>query len=137
MLGATPDGRKAGEPIADAISSRQGFDKNGPTAYLRSAAKLPHDILQNGDALNIRFSPSAVSGDEGAMKLQNLIKTYFKLGGQEVQFNVVGTEKLRAAQKNPLEYKDLIVRIAGFSTYFVTLNERIQNDFITRTEQSM
>lgn len=71
------------------------------------------------------------------MKLQNLIKTYFKLGGQEVQFNVVGTDKLRAAQKSPLEYKDLIVRIAGFSTYFVTLHESIQNDFITRTEQSM
>jgi formate C-acetyltransferase len=137
MIGATPDGRKAGDPIADAISSRQGFDKNGPTSYLRSAAKLPHEELANGDQLNIRFTPSAVSGDEGALKLQNLMKTYFRLGGMQVQFNVVGTQKLRAAQENPLEYKDLVVRIAGFSTYFVTLDEKLQNDFISRTEQSL
>jgi formate C-acetyltransferase len=137
MLGATPDGRKSGEPIADAISPRQGFDKNGPTAYLRSAAKLPHLALANGDQLNIRFTPTSVSGDEGAEKLKNLIRTYFRLGGMQVQFNVVGTEKLREAQKKPLEFKDLIVRIAGFSTYFVTLREEIQNDFITRTEQSL
>jgi len=78
-----------------------------------------------------------VSGDEGAEKLKNLIRTYFKLGGMQVQFNVVSTEKLREAQKKPLEYKDLIVRIAGFSTYFVTLSKEIQNDFITRTEQSL
>ncbi len=136
ILGATPDGRKAKEPIADAISPRQGFDKNGPTAYLRSATCLPHIKLANGDALNIRFTPTAVSGDEGAEKLKNLIWTYFRLGGMEVQFNVVSTAVLREAQKNPLEYKDLIVRIAGFSTYFVTLRENLQEDFITRTEQS-
>ena len=137
MLDATPDGRKAKEPIADAISPRQGLDKHGPTAYLRSASKLPHNRLFNGDALNIRFTPSAVSGDAGAEKLRSLINTYFKLGGMEVQFNVVSTEILHKAQKDPLEYKDLIVRIAGFSTYFVTLDEALQNDFITRTEQSM
>ena len=136
MIGASPDGRKAGEPIADAISPRQGFDKNGPTAYLRSAAKLPHAKLANGDQLNIRFSPTAVMGDAGAQKLRELISTYFELGGMQVQFNVVGTEKLREAQKDPLENKDLIVRIAGFSTYFVTLSQEIQNDFIMRTEQS-
>ncbi|MCL2124526.1 MAG: hypothetical protein FWH33_00875 [Oscillospiraceae bacterium] len=137
MIGATPDGRKAGDPIADAISPRQGFDKNGPTAYLRSAAKLPHSKLANGDQLNIRFSPTAVMGEAGAMKLRELIATYFELGGMQVQFNVVGTEKLREAQKEPLENKDLIVRIAGFSTYFVTLSQEVQNDFIMRTEQSM
>jgi formate C-acetyltransferase len=137
MLGATPDGRRAGEPIADAISPRQGMDKNGPTAYLRSAAKLPHSRLTNGDQLNIRFTPTAVQGDEGAQKLQTLISTYFKLGGMQVQFNVVGTDRLFAAQKDPLSHKDLIVRIAGFSTYFVTLNESTQNDFIQRTEQGM
>jgi len=136
-LGATPDGRKAGEPIADAISPRQGFDKNGPTAYLRSAAKLPHRALSNGDQLNIRFTPTAVEGDMGAEKLRSLIETYFTLGGMQVQFNVVGTEELRKAQKNPHEYKDLIVRIAGFSTYFVTLGEETQNDFISRTEQAL
>ena len=137
MLDATPDGRKAKEPIADAISPRQGLDKHGPTAYLRSASKLPHDRLFNGDALNIRFTPSSVSGDAGAAKLRSLINTYFKLGGMQVQFNVVSTEVLHKAQKDPLEYKDLIVRIAGFSTYFVTLDEALQNDFITRTEQNM
>ncbi|MDR0838553.1 MAG: hypothetical protein LBN99_02805 [Oscillospiraceae bacterium] len=137
MLGATPDGRKAGEPIADAISPRQGFDKKGPTAYLRSAAKLPHLELTNGDQLNIRFTPSSVRGDEGATKLKSLMKTYFRLGGMQVQFNVVSTESLHAAQKDPMAYKDLIVRIAGFSTYFVALSEDVQNDFITRTEISV
>nr|MCR4804809.1 hypothetical protein [Clostridia bacterium] len=137
ILGATPDGRKAGEPIADAISPRQGFDKNGPVAYLSSALKLPHLELGNGDALNIRFSPTTVSGDVGVDKLKTVIQTYFKLGGMQVQFNVVGTEELRAAQADPLAHKDLVVRIAGFSTYFVTLREAIQNDFITRTEQAL
>lgn len=136
-LGATPDGRLAGEPIADAISPRQGFDKNGPTAYLRSAAKLPHDMLANGDQLNIRFSPTCVEGEEGRMKLRNLLSTYFQLGGMQVQFNVVGTEQLYAAQKDPASYKDLVVRIAGFSAYFISLTEAVQNDFILRTEQNM
>lgn len=137
MLGATPDGRKAGEPIADAISPRQGFDKNGPTAYLRSAAKLPHGKLANGDQLNIRFSPTCVEGEEGMIKLKNLLITYFQLGGMQVQFNVVSTEELHAAQKDPLAYKDLVVRIAGFSVFFISLQEAVQNDFILRTEQNM
>ena len=137
MLAATPDGRKAGEPIADAISPRQGFDKKGPTAYLRSAAKLPHRALSNGDQLNIRFTPTSVEGDEGAEKLKQLIKTYFSLGGMQVQFNVVGTEALREAQKKPDDYKDLVVRIAGFSTYFVSLDKFTQDDFIRRTEQAI
>ncbi len=137
MIGATPDGRKAGEPIADAISPRQGFDKKGPTAYLRSAAKLPHRELSNGDQLNIRFTPSSVEGDEGAEKLKQLIKTYFNLGGMQVQFNVVSTKDLHEAQEKPEEHKDLIVRIAGFSTYFVTLSKNTQDDFIMRTEQSI
>ena len=136
VLGATPDGRKDHDPIADAISPRQGFDKNGPTAYLCSASKLPHCKLANGDQLNIRFTPSAVQGDQGAQKLQSLIATYFDLGGMQVQFNVVSNEQLREAQRDPLNHKDLIVRIAGFSTYFVTLPRPVQDDFITRTEQS-
>ncbi len=137
MLSATPDGRKSGEPIADAISSRQGFDKNGPTAYLRSAAKLPHRALSNGDQLNIKFTPSSVEGDEGALKLRQLISAYFKLGGMQVQFNVVSTKALREAQKNPDSYKNLVVRIAGFSTYFVTLNQNTQDDFIKRSELAL
>jgi formate C-acetyltransferase len=132
--GATPDGRKAGEPIADAISPRQGYDTNGPTAYLLSASKLPHLTLSNGDQLNIRFTPNSVEGSEGASKLKSLMQTYFSLGGHQVQFNVVSTEKLRAAQANPEAYKDLVVRIAGFSTYFVALSRDVQEDFIARTE---
>ena len=136
-LGATPDGRKAREPIADAISPRQGFDINGPTAFLRSAAKLPHAKLTNGDQLNIRFSPTAVAGDVGALKLRQLIEAYFNLGGMQVQFNVVSTKVLHEAQERPDEFKTLVVRIAGFSTYFVTLDVNTQNDFISRTEQSL
>ncbi len=137
MTRATPDGRKSGEPLADAISARQGFDNKGPPAYLRSAAKLPHRKLSNGDQLNIRFSPSSVQGDAGAAKLKALIRTYFNLGGMQVQFNVVGTEQLRKAQADPDGYKNLVVRIAGFSTYFVSLSRATQDDFITRTEQSL
>ncbi|MBR6356688.1 MAG: hypothetical protein IKR99_00870, partial [Lachnospiraceae bacterium] len=103
----------------------------------RSAAKLPHKELTNGDQLNIRFSPGSVAGDEGAAKLKALINTYFKLGGMQVQFNVVGTEDLHKAQEKPEDYQDLIVRIAGFSTYFVSLDKKTQDDFITRTEQSI
>ena len=124
---ATPDGRGDGEPLADAISPRQGFDKNGPTAYLRSAAKLPQKELFNGDQLNIRFSPTSVQGEEGTNKLRQLIQTYFDLDGLQVQFNVVSTE----------DYQNLVVRIAGFSAYFVELNRDMQDDFITRTEQSL
>ncbi|MBR6312251.1 MAG: hypothetical protein IKR51_04675, partial [Oscillospiraceae bacterium] len=134
---ATPDGRKAGEPLADAISSRQGLDKNGPTAYIRSAAKLPQSKLTNGDQLNIRFSPKSVEGDEGAMKLRYLISTYFMLGGMQVQFNVVSSTQLHEAQEKPDEYQNLVVRIAGFSTYFVSLDKKTQDDFILRTEQTV
>ena len=134
---ATPDGRMDGDPLADAISPRQGFDKNGPTAYLRSASKLPQKDLFNGDQLNIRFSPSSVQGKDGTKKLRQLIQTYFDLSGMQVQFNVVSTEQLHKAQENPDDYQNLVVRIAGFSAYFVELNRDMQDDFITRTEQSL
>jgi len=131
---ATPDGRENSSPLAEAISSRQGFDKNGPTAYLISAAKLPHYKLGNGDQLNIRFSPTAVRGETGTKKLIDLIGTYFDEGGMQVQFNVVSTENLHDAQKNPENYENMIVRIAGFSAFFVEMPKPLQDDFITRTE---
>lgn len=137
ITSATPDGRADGDPLADAISPRQGFDKMGPTAYIRSAAKLPHPDLSNGDQLNIRFSPSSVEGDDGCVKLQNLIQTYFDMSGMQVQFNVVSTKQLKEAQKTPDDYQNLVVRIAGFSAYFVELNRDMQDDFITRTEQTL
>ena len=131
---ATPDGRRDGEPLAEAISPRQGFDKNGPTAYLTSAAKLPHYKLGNGDQLNIRFSPATVYGEEGTKKLSYLIGSYFDQGGMQVQFNVVSTKTLYEAQEKPDKFEDLIVRIAGFSVYFVEMAKPLQDDFITRTE---
>jgi formate C-acetyltransferase len=131
---ATPDGREDGAPLAEAISPRQGFDKCGPTAYLLSASKLPHYKLGNGDMLNIRFSPTAVNGADGTKKLSELIGTYFDEGGMQVQFNVVGTDTLYDAQKYPERYSNLIVRIAGFSVYFVEIGKALQDDFITRTE---
>ena len=132
---ATPDGRYAADPLADAISCRQGFDKNGPTAYLSSAAKLPHTKIGNGDQTNIRFTPTAVAGDEGTIKLRELFKAYFDQGGMQVQFNVVGAETLYDAQEHPEDHKNLIVRIAGFSAYFVEMPKVMQDDFISRTEQ--
>jgi formate C-acetyltransferase len=131
---ATPDGREDYSPLAEAISPRQGYDKNGPTAYLLSASKLPHYKLGNGDQLNIRFSPSAVRGAEGTRKLRELFATYFDQGGMQVQFNVVGTDTLYDAQKNPDKYENMIVRIAGFSAFFVEMPKPLQDDFITRTE---
>jgi len=132
---ATPDGRRAGEPMADAISPRQGAVANGPVAYVKSAARLSHYKYGNGNQLNIRFDPRSVEGDEGTWKLRELIQAYFDLGGLQLQFNVVASEELRKAMKDPVSYKDLIVRIAGFSTYFVHMTPDVQEDFISRAEQ--
>lgn len=137
ITGATADGRKSGEPLAEAISPRQGFDKNGPTSYLSSAAKLPHIDLCNGDQLNIRFSQSSVNSFADLIKLKSAIRSYFSLGGMQVQFNIVSTETLKDAQKHPEEHSSLIVRIAGYSAYFTQLTRDMQDDFISRTEQSL
>jgi formate C-acetyltransferase len=137
ITAASPDGRKAGEPLAEAISPKQSYDKQGPTAYVKSAARLPHVDLGNGDQLNIKFSPKVIEGKDGMKKLRDLISTYFMLGGMQVQFNVVSVDTLREAQQRPEEYHDLIVRIAGFSTYFVEMPKPLQDDFITRTEHGL
>jgi formate C-acetyltransferase len=137
MTMATPDGRLDQSPLAEAISSRQGFDKNGPIAYLMSASKLPHYKLGNGDQLNIRFSPKSVAGELGTRRMQELISTYFGLGGMQVQFNVVSTDELHEAQERPEEFENLIVRIAGFSTFFVEMPKHMQDDFITRSEHAL
>lgn len=134
MTAATPDGRKDHDPLAEAISPKQGLDTNGPTAYIKSAAKLPHIDLGNGDQLNIKFSKTVASSPQGAEQIKNLIATYFELGGMQVQFNVVSADELHEAQEQPDDYKNLIVRIAGFSAVFVELPKAVQDDFITRTE---
>ena len=137
MTAATPDGRNAKTPLADGISPVQQMDKNGPTAILQSVSKINQVNYPNGTLLNMKFSPSCLQGETGWLKLSQLMQTYFDLGGMEMQINVVSADTLREAQKNPDNYKNLVVRVAGFSAYFVELHETGQNDLISRTELSM
>jgi formate C-acetyltransferase len=131
---ATPDGRRKGEPLADGISPVQQMDSNGPTAILVSVANIDQSKYPNGTLLNMKFQPSVMSGADGVPKLIDLIKSYFAMGGMELQINVLSAETLRAAQKNPDDYRNLVVRIAGFSAYFVELQLAGQEDLIRRTE---
>ncbi len=135
VTGATPDGRKAGEPVSDGISPVQGADRHGPTFVLKSAAKIDH-VRTGGTLLNQKFAPHLLDGEDGVHKLGHLVRSYFKLDGHHIQFNVVTAETLRAAQANPEKYRDLIVRVAGYSDYFCDLTEALQNEIIARTEHS-
>jgi len=135
VTGATPDGRKSHEPVSEGISPVQGADVNGPTAVIKSAAKIDH-LRTGGTLLNQKFTPHIVQDDTGIDKLSHLIRSYFKMDGHHIQFNVVTAETLRAAQKNPEKYRDLIVRVAGYSDYFVDLGVDLQNEIIKRTEHS-
>jgi formate C-acetyltransferase len=137
LTAASPDGRKSGEPLADGISPVQQMDTNGPTATLKSVAAIDQKKFSNGTLLNMKFHPSALSNETGRAKLIALIRTYFALGGMEMQFNVVSGQVLRKAQEHPEEYRDLVVRIAGFSAYFVELYKASQEDIIRRTELSL
>jgi formate C-acetyltransferase len=134
---ASPDGRKAGEPLADGISPVQQLDKNGPTATLRSVTAIKQNKFSNGTLLNMKFHPTALSNESGQAKLIALIKTYFDLGGMEMQFNIVSGKVLREAQQKPELHRDLVVRIAGFSAYFVELFKASQEDIIRRTELNL
>jgi len=134
MTGATPDGRFAGEPLADgSLSPVQGTDLNGPTGVIRSAMAIDQ-IPYQATLLNMKFHPSALQSTEDLRKLSSLIKTYFKNGGKHIQFNVVDRETLLQAQQNPEKYRDLIVRVAGYSTYFTILDKAVQDEIISRTE---
>jgi formate C-acetyltransferase len=135
VIGATPDGRKAGLPLSEGISPVQGADRYGPTAVLKSAAKMDH-ARTGGTLLNMKFNPQVLDGEESLDKLTQLIRSYFRLDGHHIQFNVVGAETLREAQKHPERNRDLIVRVAGYSDYFVDLGRDLQNEIIARTEQS-
>jgi formate C-acetyltransferase len=134
---ASPDGRKAGEPLSDGISPVQQMDKLGPTAALKSVSVIDQKKFSNGTLLNMRFHPTALSSESGKEKLIALIRSYFALGGMEMQFNIVSAETLRRAQEKPEEYRDLVVRIAGFSAYFVELYKASQEDIIRRTELNL
>lgn len=133
---ATPDGRKAGEPLAEGCSPSHAMDKNGPTAVFKSVSKLPtHDII-GGVLLNQKVTPQMLSKEEDRAKLILLIRTFFnRLEGFHVQYNVVSKEILLDAQRNPEKYRDLIVRVAGYSAFFNVLSKQTQDDIIERTEQ--
>ena len=133
VIGATADGRKAGIPLSEGISPVQGTDKLGPTAVLKSATKFDHS-LTGGTLLNQKFSPDFFETEESISKLGKLIRSYFKMDGHHIQFNVVNAETLRKAQKNPENFKNLIVRVAGYSDYFNELGLELQNEIIKRTE---
>ena len=134
VIGATPDGRKSAMPLSEGISPVQGADRKGPTAVIKSASKMDH-LKTGGTLLNQKFTPSLIEGEKGLDSLTSLIRAYFALDGHHIQFNVVRAETLRAAQKNPEEYQNLIVRVAGYSDYFNNLSRDLQDEIINRTEQ--
>ncbi len=133
VMGATPNGRLAGKSISDGTSPSHGADTHGPSAVIKSLTKLDH-TMSGGTLLNQRFLPSLLRSDEDISKLCMLIRSYFTLGGHHIQFNIVDTATLRAAQECPEDYKDLLVRMAGYSDYFNDMNEDLQQEVIDRTE---
>lgn len=135
ITGATTNGRRAGKPLSEGISPEQGSDRRGPTAVIKSAAKMDH-IRTGGTLLNQKFSPSVVAGDEGLENMVSLVRTYFNLDGHHIQFNVIDRNTLLDAQKRPEDYKDLIVRVAGYSDHFHNLSKELQDEIIARTEQN-
>lgn len=133
VTGAMPDGRLGGLPLSEGISPVQGADRHGPTAVFKSAAKMDH-VKTGGTLLNLKFSPGLVATDEGLDKWAHLIRSYFKMDGHHVQFNVVTAATLREAQAHPEQHRDLIVRVAGYSDYFCDLSTELQEEIIARTE---
>jgi formate C-acetyltransferase len=135
MLGATPDGRLSAAPESDGTSPSHGADRNGPTAVIQSLAKMDQ-IKSGGTLLNMRFLPSVLQSEQDLEKMAHLIRTYFRMNGHHIQFNVVDTETLRRAQAAPDEHRDLLVRVAGYSDYFVDLDQYHQEEIISRTAQT-
>lgn len=133
VIGAMPDGRLATMPLSEGISPVQGADRMGPTAVIKSASKIDH-IRTGGTLLNQKFTPEFLDTDEGITNVMHLIRSYFRLDGHHIQFNVVKAETLRKAKKEPEKYRDLIVRVAGYSDYFVDLTDELQDEIIRRTE---
>ncbi|MBN2323077.1 MAG: glycyl radical protein [Spirochaetes bacterium] len=137
VVGATPDGRKSGEPLAEGCSPYRGTDLLGPTAVIKSVSRMPNILITGGNLLNQKISPSALASEEGMGKLEDLIRTFFDLKGWHVQFNIVSTETLKEAQKKPELYKDLVVRVAGYSALFTMLEPATQDDIIARTVHTL
>lgn len=132
---ASPNGRFAYKPVSEGISPEKGADTKGPTSVIKSASKMDH-LRTGGTLLNQKFTPGVVAGENGLEQMSNLIRTYFNMDGHHIQFNVIDRETLIQAQKNPEEYKDLIVRVAGYSDHFRNLSKALQDEIIERTEQS-
>lgn len=135
VMGASPNGRLAKKPVSEGISPEKGADRHGPTAVIKSASKMDH-LRTGGTLLNQKFTPAVVAGDQGLEHMTSLIRTYFNLDGHHIQFNVIDRQTLLDAQQNPAEYKDLIVRVAGYSDHFHNLSKELQDEIIERTEQS-
>jgi pyruvate formate-lyase/glycerol dehydratase family glycyl radical enzyme len=135
VCGASTDGRRAGAPVSEGISPVQGADRRGPTAVLKSAAKMDH-VKTGGTLLNMKFTPGLLEGEGGIDRLHSLVRSYFKLDGHHVQFNVVTAATLRQAQADPSAHRDLIVRVAGYSDYFCDLSAALQDEIIHRTEHA-
>ena len=132
---ASPNGRHAHKPVSEGISPEKGADVNGPTAVIKSCAKMDH-LSTGGTLLNQKFTPSVVAGENGLEQMANLVRSYFNLDGHHIQFNVIDRQTLINAQKHPDEYRDLIVRVAGYSDHFRNLDKVLQDEIIERTEQS-
>jgi formate C-acetyltransferase len=135
VMGATPNGRLAGKSISDGTSPSHGADTHGPSAVVKSMTKFDH-VKSGGTLLNQRFLPSLLKNEDDVIKLGHLIRSYFTLGGHHIQFNIVDTATLLAAQASPSDYKDLMVRMAGYSDYFNDMNADLQQEVIERTENS-
>jgi len=131
-----PSGRKAGEPLADGASPFNGYDRNGPTAVIKSLCKYNPSSSSCGTLLNMKFSPQMLQSKRGRENFINMLKTENSLGGYHVQFNIVNNETLKKAQENPREYSDLMVRVAGYSAFFVDLHKEVQDAIISRTENT-
>jgi formate C-acetyltransferase len=132
-IGASPDGRRAGDPVSQHLSPVAGTDRNGPTLAINSTLKVSRLQPPEGAAFDLRFHPSALTGEKGTKNLESLIRAYMEGGGLVIQFNVVDSETLREAQRYPERFRSLIVRVWGFSAYFVTLNREYQEEIIART----
>ncbi len=133
IIGATPDGRRARTPLTEGLSPHAGTDLTSPTAAMRSVAKVNHDIHTGGTLMNLKLSPELMKDEPSRRKLAALIRAYFALGAFHIQFNVISTETLRQAQEHPDDYRDLLVRVAGYSTQFVNLSREAQEAIIERT----
>ena len=136
LTGATPDGRKATEPLSDSIGPSNGCDRRDTTAMLCSAGKIDQRAAANGTVLNLRLSPSVIKGEGGIARIGHLVRSYFDLGGSQLAVNVVSTDTLREAQKHPERYRDLLVKVAGYAAFFVELGEQAQNEVIARSEHN-